>query len=123
MYIISHIVNFNPLDPNPAVSARAVFPQSGRSRPEKRPFFSYFSTFFQKRTIQKVFTAYISPIYQIKAHEIPCLMQKKSFRFDKKICVGKTLNVDICSKIWGNFEGIWGNPGEIPHNGCKTLGV
>ena len=29
---------FNPLDPNPAVAARAVFPQSGRSRPEKQPF-------------------------------------------------------------------------------------
>ena len=50
-------------------------------------------------------------------------MQKKSFRFDKKVCVGKNLNLGICSKFWGNFEGILGNPGEIPHIGWKTLGV
>ena len=29
---------FNPIDPNPAISAHAVFPQSGHIRPEKRPF-------------------------------------------------------------------------------------
>ena len=29
------------------------------------------------------------------------------------MCVGKTLNLDSCSKFWGNLEGIWGNPGEI----------
>ena len=31
--------NINPIDPNPAISARVVFPQSGHIRPEKRPFF------------------------------------------------------------------------------------
>ena len=30
---------FVPMDPNPAISAHAVFPQSGHIRPEKRPFF------------------------------------------------------------------------------------
>ena len=50
-------------------------------------------------------------------------MQKKSFRFGKKVCVGSTLNLSICSIFWGNFEGILGNPGEIPHIGRKTLGV
>ena len=50
-------------------------------------------------------------------------MQKKSFRFDKKVCVGKNLNLGICSKFEGNFEGILRNPGEIPHIGWKTLGV
>ena len=50
-------------------------------------------------------------------------MQKRSFRFDKWVCVGKNLNLGICSKFWGNFEGIRGNPGEIPHIGWKTLGV
>ena len=50
-------------------------------------------------------------------------MQKKSFRFGKKVCIGSTLNVGICSIFWGNFEGILGNPGEIPHIGRKTLGV
>ena len=45
-------------------------------------------------------------MYQIKAHEIPHQMQKKLFRFDIKVCVGKTLNLGICSIFWGNFEGI-----------------
>ena len=39
------------------------------------------------------------------------------------MCVGNTLNVDSCSKCWGNLEGIWGNPGEIPHIGWKIPGV
>ena len=39
------------------------------------------------------------------------------------MCVGKTLNMDSCSKFWGNLEGIWGNPGEIPHSGWKIPGV
>ena len=33
------------------------------------------------------------------------------------MCIGETLNIDSCSKFWGNLEGIWGNPGEIPHTG------
>ena len=39
------------------------------------------------------------------------------------MCVGKTLNMDSCSKFWGNIKGIWGNPGEIPHIGWKIPGV
>ena len=50
-------------------------------------------------------------------------MQNKLFRFDKKVCVGNTLNLDICPEFWGNFEGICGNPGEILHIGRKTFGV
>ena len=50
-------------------------------------------------------------------------MQNKSFRFGKKVGIGSTLNLGICSKFWGNFEGILGIPGEIPHIGRKTLGV
>ena len=50
-------------------------------------------------------------------------MQKKSIRFVKKVCVGSTLNLGICSIFWGSFEGILGNPGEIPHIGGKTIGV
>ena len=40
-----YLLWLNPLDPNPAVAARAVFPQSGRSRLEKRPFFHIFPHF------------------------------------------------------------------------------
>ena len=31
------------------------------------------------------------------------------------MCVSRTLNLDISSTFWGNPEGIWGNPGDIPH--------
>ena len=37
--------NLNPIDPNPAISARVVFPQSGHIRPEKRLFFRKFPHF------------------------------------------------------------------------------
>ena len=102
--------SLNPLDPNPAVAARAVFPQSVSSHPEKRPFFHIFP-----KKNKKVCTAYRTPIYQIKAYEILHQMQNNSFRFEKKVCAGDTLNLVICSKFGGNFEEIWGNPGEIPH--------
>ena len=65
----------------------------------------------------------MGPIYQIKACQIPCKTQKKLFGFDKYMSVGKTLNMDSCSKLWGILEGIWGNPGEIPHIGWKIHGV
>ena len=77
------LTNINRIDPNLAVAARVVFPQSGRSRPEKRPFFLIFSTFFQKRTYQRVSTGYRGPIYQIKGLEMPFQTQKKLFCFDK----------------------------------------
>ena len=40
-----HRMFFNPIDPNPAISAHVVFPQSGHIRPEKRPFFQKFPHF------------------------------------------------------------------------------
>ena len=43
----------NPIDPNPAISARAVFPQSGRIRPEKQPFFQNFPYFSKLEPIKK----------------------------------------------------------------------
>ena len=46
-------LDINPLDPNPAVAARAVFPQSGRSRPEKRQFFHIFPHFSKKEQSKK----------------------------------------------------------------------
>ena len=42
-YCIVH--QLNPIDPNPAISAHVVFPQSGHIRPEKRPFFRNFPHF------------------------------------------------------------------------------
>ena len=103
----------NPLDPNPAISAHAVFPQSGHIRPEKRPFFQNFPQFFQIRTSKKVLTEHRGAIYQIKASKSPCKTQRRLFRFDRYMCVGKTLNMDSCSKFWGNLQGnlgkSWGN--------------
>ena len=36
---LASVVHLNPIDPNPAISAHAVFLQSGHIRPEKWPFF------------------------------------------------------------------------------------
>ena len=44
---LSHVLN--PTDPNPAISAHVVHPQSGHIRPEKGPFpkkFQYFSKLY-----------------------------------------------------------------------------
>ena len=43
----------NPIDPNPAISARAVFPQSGHIRPEKRLFFRKFPHFSKIQPFKK----------------------------------------------------------------------
>ena len=48
-------------------------------------------------------------------------MQNKSFPFDEWIVLCTTLNINNCSKVGGNFEGILGNPGETPHIGCRKL--
>ena len=63
----------------------AVFPQSGHSRQEERPFFIIFPHFSKKRTLMKICTAYRCPIHQIKADEIVLQMQKESFCFDKYV--------------------------------------
>ena len=60
----------HPIDPNLAISAHVVYPQSAHIRLEK------FSTFFQIRTIKKVLTTDKVPIYQTKAHKL-LFMQKK----------------------------------------------
>ena len=44
---------FNPIDPNPAISAHAVFPQSGHIRPEKRPFFKNIPHFSKIKPCKK----------------------------------------------------------------------
>ena len=64
------------LEPNPAISAHAVFPQSGHIRPCSispiRPYPPGKTAIFQNkipnRTIRKVKTAYRVPIYHFKAH-------------------------------------------------------
>ena len=85
--------------------------------------FPYFSTFFQRNTPQKVLTAYRVPIYQIKAHEMLFKVQKKLICFDKKLVRRNTLTLKISLNVWGNFEGILGNPGEIPRAGYRVRGV
>ena len=32
-------------------------------------------------------------------------------------------NLEICSNVQGNFQGIMGNPSEILHAGCRICGV
>ena len=48
-------VDLNPLDPNPAISAHAVFPQSGHIRPEKQPFFQNFPHFSRLEPAKKYY--------------------------------------------------------------------
>ena len=50
-------------------------------------------------------------------------MQKKLFHHGKQVCVSRTWNLDTSAKFWGNFEGILGNPGEMPHIQCVIRGV
>ena len=50
-------------------------------------------------------------------------VQKKLFCFDKKLVRRNTLTFKINSHVCGNFKGIWGNPGEIPHAGFRVCGV
>ena len=45
LHLLNLMYDLNPIDPNPAISARAAFPQSGHIRPEKRPFFQKFPHF------------------------------------------------------------------------------
>ena len=42
-----------PIDPNPAISAHVVYPQSGHIRPEKWPFFQNFQHFSKLETSKK----------------------------------------------------------------------
>ena len=86
----------NPIDPNPAIAAHAVFSQSGHSRMEKQPFFHI----FPKENPPKEITAHRVPIYQIKAHKMVIPMQKKSFRFDKKVFGG---NLREFGEILGKY--------------------
>ena len=50
-------------------------------------------------------------------------VQKKLICFDKKLVRRNTLTLKISPNVWGNFEGILGNPGEIPHDGYRVRGV
>ena len=61
-----------PIEPNSAISARAVFPQSGHIRLEKRPISPDFS-----KENKNVLSTYRGPIYQLKAHEMLFRVQKK----------------------------------------------
>ena len=68
---VSHIRDLNPIDPNPAVAARVVFPQSGRSRPEKRPFFFHIFPHFSKIEPPKKYLPLIGVSY-IKLKLMKC---------------------------------------------------
>ena len=50
-------------------------------------------------------------------------VQKKLICFDKKLVRRNPFTLKIRSNVWENFEGILGNPGEIPHAGCRVRGV
>ena len=99
------------------LSIKPYRPQSGHIRPccisPIRPYPPGKTAVFPK----KVLIAHRGPIYKIKADEMPFPRQKTLFRFDKCVCIGRTLNSDISSTFSGISEGIRGNPREIPHIG------
>ena len=70
---------FNPIDLNPAVAARVVLPQSGRSRPEERLFFHIFPHFSKIEPPKK----YLPPIgvsyIKLKLIKMPFRIQRKLF--------------------------------------------
>ena len=74
-YSVSKLI-INPIGPNPAVAARAVFPQSGRSRPEKRPFFHIFPH-FSKIEPSKKYLPHIGVQY-IKLKLLKCWFRLKN---------------------------------------------
>ena len=57
---MTKVSTVNPIDPNPAVAARVVFPQSGCSRPEKQLFFHIFPHFCKIEPFKK----YLPHIYE-----------------------------------------------------------
>ena len=70
-----HILNlslndFNPIDPNPAIAACAVFSQSGHSRPEKQLFFHIFPN-LSKRVHSKKYWLHIAFQY-VKLKPMEC---------------------------------------------------
>ena len=112
----------SPIDPNPAIAAHVVLPQPGHSRTEKRPFFHIFPHFPKKYPPKSINRIYRFPIYQIKADEVLFKVQQELIRFDKKLVRGNNFTLKISSNVWGNSGGILGNPGEIPHAGCRVRG-
>ena len=70
-----------PIDPNPAITANAVFPQSGHSRPEKRPFFHIFPH-FSKIELFKRYLPHIGVQYiKLKLMKFSCKCKRNHFVF------------------------------------------
>ena len=67
--VISH-QSPNHIDLNPTIVAYAVFSQSGCIATRENAVFPYLATIFQKRTLKKLITAFMVPIYRIKAHNM-----------------------------------------------------
>ena len=44
---------------------------------------------------------------KLKLIKWPFKCKRNYFVFGKKVCVGRTQNLDIRSKFWRDFEGIW----------------
>ena len=117
-YFLSGYVLFNPIDPNPAISAHVVFPQSGHIRPEKQPFFQNFP-YFSKLGPTKT---YLPPIgfQYIKLKAMEC-----RFTYERDhigLMNSFSLNLSTCSKFGGNFVVNLGKHGEVLHTGYNSMG-
>ena len=72
---ISMLWQLNPMEPNPSVATRVVFPQSVRSGPEKRPFFHIFPHFSKIEPFKK-YLPHIGVQY-IKLKRLKCSFKCK----------------------------------------------
>ena len=62
-----------------------------------------------------VFTAYIRPIYQIKADKMLHSIQKELDQYDKCLHLWITLSLFTCPNFAEKLGKCSENPGEIPH--------
>ena len=96
----------NPENSHPSMAARALFPESDRSRMGKRLFSHSFPIFLS--------IILRGAVYQTKAHEMPFQTQKNFVLIKRfvKVSLWIWINAQICGKIMGKLhifgKNMWG---------------
>ena len=76
-------VDVNPIDPNPAISARAVFSNPAISAWKNNRFFHIFPNFPKENLPESIYRIYVQFI-KLKLMKFPILMQKElGFKHDR----------------------------------------
>ena len=76
MYVV---VCSYPIDPNPAIAARVVYPQSGHSRPEKWPFFHIFPHFPKIEPLKTYFPHIGVQYIKLKLMKYPFMLKRNHY--------------------------------------------